>query len=214
MAKLIRPRSTERLHYVRSRLRKASCMNNHNACGDDSDELPRPHASSNLSPSNGTQLVEEAKNPYPVPGPSQLSPQVDMDDQCSSAFFTCLPPEIRRMIYIEVWRASDDTMKLHIHGGSDGPRLDHTPCRCSAAESRLDDEDPMRMDSWPGWRGRNQPPRWFWHAWGLRLRWGAHWRCQADAMLAWKTREDGTCVDVRSLRRGSYMDVFLTCKRV
>ena len=73
----------------------------------------------------------------------------------------------------------------------------------------------MRTDPWPGWRGRNQPPRWFWHAWGLRMRWGSpHWKCQAEAMLSWRARADGTCADERGLGSSSYLPVFLTSRRV
>lgn len=179
------------------------------------DELPPPHPSTSLSP---TPIEEEQVSSSPLSSSSRdhtapIQP-CDMVEQLQSTFFTGLPPEIRRMIYTEVWRASNDTLRLHIHAASDGSKLTHTSCKCSAVESSLDEEDPMQMDSWPGWRGKNQPPRWFWHAWGLRLRWGVHWRCQADAMTAWKTRDDGTCVDERILRRGSYLDVFLTCKRM
>ena len=76
----------------------------------------------------------------------------------------------------------------------------------------------MRTDPWPGWRGRNQPPRWFWHAWGLRMRWGSpHWKCQAEAMLSWRARADGTCADEKGLAgsgSSSYLSVFLTSRRV
>ncbi|KUI55068.1 hypothetical protein VP1G_02400 [Cytospora mali] len=207
MARLAQPKSSERLHYFRSRLRKASCMNDDDASEDLSDDdMPPPHPSSALAP----PPIQEDEITF-APSSQQV---VDMDEQLQCTFFTRLPPEIRRMIYIEVWRVSNDTLKLHIHAATDGSRLTHTPCKCSSVESSLDEEDPMQMDSWPGWRGKNQPPRWFWHAWGLRLRWGAHWRCQADAMMAWKTKEDGTCVDERDLRRGNYLDVFLTCKKM
>lgn len=70
-----------------------------------------------------------------------------------------------------------------------------------------------QTDPWPGWRGKNQPPRWFWHAWGLRLRWGAHWKCQASAMMYWNTRHDGTSEDLRR-QKGGWMGVFLCCRRM
>ncbi|ROW05795.1 hypothetical protein VMCG_05207 [Cytospora schulzeri] len=177
MARLSRPKSSERMHYFRSRLRKASCMNDDDSCEDHSDDdLPPPHPSTSLSPSPGQEELIASSPSSLRTALSKIRPE-DMNQQLQSAFFTSLPPEIR-------------------------------------LESNQDEEDPMQMDSWPGWRGKNQPPRWFWHAWGLRLRWGAHWRCQADAMTAWKTSDDGTCVDERSLRRGNYMDVFLTCKKI
>lgn len=107
-------------------------------------------------------------------------------------------------------------MKTHIHAAYDSARLTTTPCQYtpSATYSTRDDEaDPMQTDPWPGWRGKNQPPRWFWHAWGLRLRWGPHWKCQEAAMLDWKTRGDGTCVDLRG-KKGGWMGIFLSCRQM
>lgn len=139
------------------------------------------------------------------------------------------------MIYTHVWRLSNPTLALHIHAACDGARLTHTPCctscslsSCSpavqqqqqqqhaaAAAEEAEEDDPMRTDPWPGWRGRNQPPRWFWHAWGLRMRWGSpHWKCQAEAMLSWRAKADGTCADERGLRGNGYLPVFLTSRRV
>lgn len=211
MAKLAPPKSNERMHYFRSRLRKASCMNDDDSDGDHSDDdLPPPRPSSSLSPS---PIPEEPIASSLQTPRLKINPD-DMDQQHQCAFYTRLPPEIRRMIYTGVWCTSNDTLKLHIHAASDESKLTHTPCKCSSVQSSLEEEDPMQMDSWPGWGGKNQPPRWFWHALGLRMRWGAHWRCQADAMTAWKTTDDGTCVDERDLRRASYLNVFLTCKKM
>ena len=130
------------------------------------------------------------------------------------------------MVYTRVWRLSNPTLALHIHAACDGARLTHTPCCTPSSHppsssapvqeaGEAEEDDPMKTDPWPGWRGRNQPPRWFWHAWGLRMRWGSpHWRCQAEAMLSWRARADGTCADERSLGSSSYLPVFLTSRRV
>lgn len=147
-----------------------------------------------------------------------------------SAFFNRLPLEVRRMVYTHVWRLSNPTLALHIHAACDGARLTHTSCcttttttsapssSCppSVQETREEEEDdPMRTDPWPGWRGRNQPPRWFWHAWGLRMRWGSpHWKCQAEAMLYWRAKADGTCTDKKGSRTSGYLPLFLTSRRV
>lgn len=242
------PRSFERLHHVRARLRKASCMgsdghdnlDHDEEGGDDSDDDTRaahPFSSYGPSQSPPSETASDAQD-----GAEQSTSQAavvqtggtqDADPQVQSAFFSRLPPEVRRMVYSHVWRLSNPTLALHIHAACDGARLTHTPCCCTTPPSsssspcsdgvqdttpaEAEEDDPMRTDPWPGWRGRNQPPRWFWHAWGLRMRWGSpHWKCQAEAMLSWRARADGTCADEKGLGAGSscYLPVFLTCRRV
>lgn len=229
------PRSFERLHHVRARLRKASCLNDdlsHDEDGgDDSDDEQRPaHPFAPDQSPASTADAQDGPSSSLVPEPaSQAVPIQEADPQLQSAFFNRLPPEVRRMVYTHVWRLSNPTLALHIHAACDGARLTHTPCctttsstywsspsSCSMpAQEAEEEDDPMRTDPWPGWRGRNQPPRWFWHAWGLRMRWGSpHWKCQAEAMLSWRARGDGTCADERGLGSGSYLPVFLTSRRV
>ncbi|KAH8774337.1 hypothetical protein F5883DRAFT_546637 [Diaporthe sp. PMI_573] len=231
------PRSFERLHHVRARLRKASCMGSdtHDDVdhdedgGDDSDDEPRT-----AHPFTPSHSPAPASDPQDAPSsssaaePASQAVQIqEPDPQSQSAFFNRLPPEVRRMVYTHVWRLSNPTLALHIHAACDGARLTHTPCctttslpssSCSLSveETReAEEDDPMRTDPWPGWRGRNQPPRWFWHAWGLRMRWGSpHWKCQAEAMLSWRARADGTCADERGLGSSGYLPVFLTSRRV
>lgn len=248
------PKSFERLHHVRARLRKASCLgaDTHDGPGhdedgggdgsEDSDDETRhahpfaPGQPPAPAPDGGDAASSSSQ---PESAAAQAVPNRETDPQAQSAFFNRLPPEVRRMVYTHVWRLTNPTLALHIHAACDGARLTHTPCcttttiTSSSSPSRsqeateetgaeagaeaedLDDDDPMRTDPWPGWRGRNQPPRWFWHAWGLRMRWGPpHWRCQAEAMLSWRAREDGTCADERGLRPSGYLPVFLTSRRV
>lgn len=228
------PRSFERLHHVRARLRKASCIGSdtHNDLdhdedgGDDSDDETRnahPFAPSQSSPAPASD-VQDAPSAAAEPAVHIIR---EADPQLQSAFFNRLPPEVRRMVYTHVWRLSNPTLALHIHAACDGARLTHTPCCCTTlastststpSQQEAEEDDPMRTDPWPGWRGRNQPPRWFWHAWGLRMRWGSpHWKCQAEAMLSWRARADGTCADEKGLAGGSsssYLPVFLTSRRV
>lgn len=233
------PRSFERLHHVRARLRKASCMSadtgddlSHGEDGgDDSDDEPRsahPSASGQSpAPAADAHSHNASLSSSAPESASQAVPIAEADPQIQSAFFNRLPPEVRRMVYTHVWRLSNPTLALHIHAACDGARLTHTPCcttssfsqsSCSVSHQETreaEEDDPMRTDPWPGWRGRNQPPRWFWHAWGLRMRWGSpHWKCQAEAMLSWRARADGTCADERGLGSSSYLPVFLTSRRV
>lgn len=138
------------------------------------------------------------------------------NQQLQSPFFSTLPVELRRLIYTELFRSTNPLMKMHLHAAYDGARLGITPCHYlpSATYSTRDDAvDPMRTDPWPGWRAKNQPPRWFWHAWGLRLRWGPHWKCQDAEMMKWKARSDGTCVDLRG-KDGGWLGMFLSCMRM
>lgn len=177
---------------------------------------PRPFKiprRSSLSSSSVSSSSHQAVQP---PSATRTATHAKPSPQPQSPFFTNLPVEIRRLIYDQLFRSTNSLMKMHIHAACDGARLTTTPCQYhpSATYSTRDDEaDPMQTDPWPGWRGRNQPPRWFWHAWGLRLRWGPHWKCQAAAMLDWKTREDGTSVDLKG-RRGGWMGMFLSCRQM
>ncbi|KAG8157956.1 hypothetical protein KVR01_012228 [Diaporthe batatas] len=239
------PRSFERLHHVRARLRKASCMGSDThddpdhdedgvgGDGDDDTRIAHPfapdHSPPAPPPASDAQDAKPSSSRAMMDSTCHAVQLQEADPQIQSAFFNSLPPEVRRMVYTHVWRLSNPTLALHIHAACDGARLTHTPCctttttstpssSCSLSvqETReAEEDDPMRTDPWPGWRGRNQPPRWFWHAWGLRMRWGSpHWKCQAEAMLSWRARSDGTCADERGLGSSGYLPVFLTSRRV
>ncbi|KAG6364045.1 hypothetical protein INS49_009148 [Diaporthe citri] len=227
------PRSFERLHHVRARLRKASCLTadahddvsqDEDSGGYSDDEQRRAHPFAPGQSPAPTGDAQGASPPSSTPAAPQAVPVQEADPQAQSAFFNRLPPEVRRMVYTHVWRLSNPTLALHIHAACDGARLTHTPCCTTPSPPGLmsveeageaEEDDPMRTDPWPGWRGRNQPPRWFWHAWGLRMRWGSpHWKCQAEEMLSWRARADGTCADERGLGSSGYLPVFLTSRRV
>lgn len=208
MGKSTAKSSFSQVQSMRARLRKASCMSDESY---EDDNLP--HGPLHLQPWAPTSRLEAAACP---PASQRRSNNGQIDDQLESALFTKLPVELRRMIYTELWRSSNPLMKMHIHGSANGPKLVPTPCQYEpkATFSTRDDEvDPMRTDPWPAWRSRNQPPRWFWHAWGLRLRWGVHWKCQAMAMLNWNPRVDGTCEDL-SGTDGRWLGCFLTCRKM
>lgn len=196
----------------RRRLRRAAfkLKNHDDTAGEDSgDHLPPPEPSPELS----TPPVQGHET-SPSGSPAGQIRQDNRNEQLESALFSRLPLEIRRMIYTRVWLGLNETMKMHIHASSKGPKLAHTRCKCSTEESGREETDPMQLADWPGWRGKNQPPKWFWHAWGLRLRWGAHWKCQADAMLAWKPAEYESSDDLGGLWSSDFLYVFLTCKRM
>lgn len=204
-------------------LRKASQMSCLNDASYYDDEDVAEHSD------DMTTATTTTTSP-PYPRPVQLSrhlstgPAKPNNKQPQSLFFTHLPLEIRRLVYAQLFGATNPLMKMHVHAACDGAHLTTTPCRYVPAatystrdDARDDDAaaaDPMQTDPWPGWRGRNQPPRWFWHAWGLRLRWGPHWTCQAAAMRDWEARADGTSVDFRGQRGLGWMGMFLTCRQM
>lgn len=213
-------------------LRKASQMSCLNDASYDDDEDEAEH-------SDDTETATTTTTPPPHPRPVQpglsthsssssarqtTTTPAKPNKQPQSLFFTHLPLEIRRLVYAQLFGATNPLMKMHVHAACDGARLTTTPCRyqqvpaAATSNSTRDDDDaaddPMQTDPWPGWRGRNQPPRWFWHAWGLRLRWGPHWTCQAAAMRDWEARADGTSVDFRGQRGLGWMGMFLTCRQM
>lgn len=208
MGKSTAKTSLTQVQSIRARFRKASCMNDDSY--DEDIHLGEPLHAQPWTPTYeqpGTEFVLSSETRHD---------NGEAHEQVESAFFTKLPVELRRMIYTELWRSCNPLMKMHIHGSATGPRLTTTSCRYEpkATYSTRDDEvDPMRTDPWPAWRSRNQPPRWFWHAWGLRLRWGVHWKCQAAAMMDWHPRGDGTCEDLRGADV-RWLGCFLTCRKM
>ncbi|KAF3767949.1 hypothetical protein M406DRAFT_70053 [Cryphonectria parasitica EP155] len=210
---------------MRARLRKASCLNDDSY--DDTEHhkggepQPRPPTTSSI-PNDGPSPPELSEDMNEGVMVQQQQHREDEDDEASkqiqSRFFARLPLEIRRLIYNELFRATNPLMKMHLHSSYHGAQLTMTPCLYTpkAMFSTLDDErDPMQTEPWPGWKGRIQPPRWFWYAWGLRLKWRGHWKCQAAEMMQWKAQGDGSCVDLRKGGRASgLMGVFLCCTRM
>lgn len=203
--------SHTQLHSMRARLRKASCMNDDeydDAAGPQPEEEPHPQPA----------LIPLPPGDDPSPEPSEAARDDGTpSEQPQSAFFARLPAEVRRMVYLELFRSTNPLMKMHLHAAHDGARLTMTPCRYTpTADFSIagDERDPMQTDPWPGWRGRTQPPRWFWHAWGLRLRWRVHWKCQAAAMAQWHARGDGACADLRGQGGAGWMGLFLSCRRM
>lgn len=144
--------------------------------------------------------------------------------QLDSAFFTALPREIRQLIYTELWRASNPLMKMHLHGtppqpGEAGPRLMTTACHyvpTATYSTRGDPVDPIEFEPWQTWKSKNGgPPRWFWHAWGLRMKWAVHWKCQAVAMAGWQPQEGWVNYEEpRPVRHGGWLGCFLSCRRM
>lgn len=200
--------SHSQLSHMRARLRKASCLSDD--AYEDQAECTQPQAIASSSHSIDVSSLHPARK-------EAMSAEEEPEEQLQSAFFNCLPIELRRMVYTSLFTTFNPHLKMHLHACHDSARLTITPCLYipSATFSTRDDEvDPMRTDPWPGWRGKNQPPRWFWHAWGLRLRWGPHWKCQAATMGEWKARGDGTCEDLRTGRGPGWLGMFLTCRRM
>lgn len=273
--------SYSQLQHMRARLRKASCMaaTEDDSCDDDKDDDDIDQSNGGevaiIDQDIATTITSTANKHRQDPHP-QLQPSVaaaaslssspslptttpplsntntpDPSAQLQSAFFTHLPPELRRLCYTHLYAATNPLSKMHLHASCDSARLTITPCVYTPHalfSSRLEDErDPMSMDPWPGWglagvdaaaaaaaagnsngntamATTTQPPRWFWHAWGLRVRWRGHWKCQAEAMMQWKALADGTCEDLRAKGRNGgtreggqgtgWMGLFLSCRRM
>lgn len=103
------------------------------------------------------------------------------DPQLPSPFFSALPPEVRRMIYVEVWRhnwrhndAHDDTgessLKQHIIKQESGGYT-HSPCVVS--DQTAPDRRPQRLATHP-------PPGELSDIWYDRIEsdWAVHWPCE------------------------------------
>ncbi len=141
-----------------------------------------------------------------------------------SPFFNRLPLELRRKIYLEVWRAylkprrlsashAGTDLRLHLYTPSSAStRLMHTRCT-------LHPDDPAQEDSfvtrpWPfdnyGTNPPAAPPGWFFEAWVLRLNWGKHWKCQHAVQKRWDPLAgDGSH---SGGERAPFLPLFLACK--
>jgi hypothetical protein len=122
--------------------------------------------------------------------------------QLTASFFSMLPLEVRRMIYVEYWRSSLPHLKLHIIRDKSGRRFVHSPCylpdqngvdiriasfnACSAAhQSDQDDSNPEMLNIWAS---------------RIQADWALHWKCESS----WIKR-------ARRPRR-SFLPVLLSCK--
>ncbi|KAK4237695.1 hypothetical protein C8A03DRAFT_34315 [Achaetomium macrosporum] len=149
------------------------------------------------------------------------------DQQDLSPFFTKLPLEIRRKIYLEVWRgylkprrladsAPGSNLRVHIYTRSpSATSMCHT--RCVVHPGEPVEEDGLAASAWPfhtlspgSARTSHSPPLWFWDAWFQRLSWGKHWKCQLSIQKRWDPQTD----EERPRDLAPFLPMFLTCKRM
>lgn len=127
------------------------------------------------------------------------------DGQVASAFFNVLPPEVRRMIYVEFWRLSG--LKQHIlRRSTDGS---YARSSCLVADQNAAD------GRFPRFQACSEPPYsnglQSIDLWAKRIEsdWAVHWECE-------ELRE----TKLRGLKRGTlqeplwspFMPALLTCK--
>lgn len=146
-------------------------------------------------------MAEQSINPTPQKETSLTSLTTTADPQASSTLFTVLPPEVRRMIFAEVWRhnwhhidfqAEGNAFKQHIIKNKSG-RYVHSPCVVAdqngrdLRSERLRAAQSIRRDVWID---------------RIESEWAVHWPCEE----LYK-RPSG--------RQGpSFMSTLLTCKQM
>ncbi|KAL2015249.1 hypothetical protein VTK56DRAFT_5946 [Thermocarpiscus australiensis] len=170
-----------------------------------------PHSPQDDDADNNTAIITRAEL------------QSSADSQAPSAFFAELPLEIRRMIYLEVWRGylkprrlspanPGSDLRLHIYAdGSARGTLGHT--RCKVHPGAPAQEDTWVTAPWPFDNDSNpsrMPPRWFWVAWVMRLNWGKHWKCQHAIQKRW----DPSTGSAEPVEEAPFLPLFLTCKKI
>ncbi|KLU82244.1 hypothetical protein MAPG_01318 [Magnaporthiopsis poae ATCC 64411] len=123
------------------------------------------------------------------------------DPQLSSLFFSRLPPEIRRLIYIEVFRVwMNGSRRIHVSNENLVDTLDFAPCILdhSHPQHQTGGEDgscirgPLTVananerniliDANVHASGGPDPNLWWWWRWSLRVRWGDHMDCVSRAV--------------------------------
>ncbi|KAK0741519.1 hypothetical protein B0T18DRAFT_330745 [Schizothecium vesticola] len=147
-------------------------------------------------------------------------PRSPADDQDTSTLFSRLPLEIRRLIYLEVWRdyvhfpGQPGVPGLRLHLYNDGLEdaygvLRHA--RCLVHKGSPAEHDSQIMPSpFETTHGSYAIPTWYLFAWHLRKHWGNHWKCQSAIMQRWVPATGAEVAPERS----PFLAVFLTCKKM
>ncbi|KAJ9137465.1 hypothetical protein NKR23_g9101 [Pleurostoma richardsiae] len=196
---------------VRARLRKFSGIQTH----DDQEAVVSAPGGPAAA---GVDEEDAAGSGFRMP-PLRMSPEhleESSHAQAVSPLFAKLPLEIRRMIYLEVWRSHlGPGMRMHIHAAAGARGLQHTTCVVDQPDNAVKEEPWSLVPLPPPAAGDEQAPDWFWWAWSLRLRWGVHWRCQEEIMRRWQRLDgNGRQPGVSATPTSPYLSVFLTCKRI
>ncbi|KAL8382002.1 hypothetical protein RB595_005999 [Gaeumannomyces hyphopodioides] len=121
------------------------------------------------------------------------------DPQLSALFFSRLPPEVRRLIYVEVFRVfTDGSRRIHVSTEDNVSAVSFAPCildhshpqedqaHGGAARSPLTtgnvNERSILIDANVHANGGRDSTHWWWWRWSLRLRWGDHMDCVSRAV--------------------------------
>lgn len=210
------------LHFMTRRLRAGNLSDENSTGMGKSNEFPQDGVQTGAGGSDDPSSLQFLHRHEAARFPSLISRQdliATADCQALSPLFAKLPLEVRRQIYLEVWRAQIPSLRLHIHtSGGDGGPLNHTVCVVGHDEEP--EEDTTIIQPWPHWPRPtsdlgsmgNAPPQWIWRAWCLRLRWGRHWKCQARIMTRWNPDTGEVTNDGGG--DGDVLGVLLGCKRM
>lgn len=140
------------------------------------------------------------------------------DDQQTSSLFSRLPLEIRRLIYLEVWRdylhppgqAGAPDLRLHLYNdGLEDGVLRHSPCLVHKG-SPAEHDSYIVPSPFQDTHGAYAIPTWYLFAWHLRKHWGNHWKCQSAIMERWVPGPGPAAAPEPS----PFLAVFRTCKKM
>lgn len=103
------------------------------------------------------------------------------DPQLSSPFFSVLPPEVRRMIYTEVWRHNQSHSDVRDHTGEKGLKQHivelqyggHTHSPCVVSDQTAPDTRSQGLAA----SQQQTPPTEIWIN-RIESAWGIHWPCE------------------------------------
>lgn len=175
-------------------------------------------AAAGIAVDNATLDPGSRRDPASTIPPTARAQRCPADDQDTSNLFSRLPLEIRRLIYLEVWRDY-----LHAPGQSDGPGLRlhlyndgledavlrHARCLVHK-ESPAEHDNQIVPSPFEDTRGAYVIPTWYLFAWHLRKHWGKHWKCQSAVMERWVPAAGAVVAPEPS----PFLAVFLTCKKM
>jgi hypothetical protein len=209
-------------------LRRMSGVREHE--GPEVDDEP---TRSDPSSPDSTEHASRNEDAVAVATQTRDELEASSDPQPAALFFSRLPPEIRRLIYAEVWRGyMADGRRIHVSTDGYHNRIHFAPCivgdvyhGCSGGTGgggggaahalRGMNERNILIEANANADGGPDPRLWWWWRWSLRLRWGPHTDCIARVVRSRTGPGARAAAPAASLDdTPPFMAMFLTSKRM
>ncbi|KAK0726393.1 hypothetical protein B0T21DRAFT_385662 [Apiosordaria backusii] len=133
---------------------------------------------------------------------------VTASPQDDSPFFSLLPPEIREMIYQDIWATSGSKQHIYKQNMGKDKKWSHVPCSAdyTAGDTRFERFTQSA-------RGSEEEYQWVKR---LKSEWCYHWCCE-QSTSKWHTTQDPKELQKEGVRQAApsgFMSLLLVCKRM